>query len=309
MLRWISVFVLFISSTAAFAEPVFPPGSRIGMEPPKEMELSKRFSGFEDAERSTSITIVEMPPEAFQQVAADLSKSEVKRQGLRERSRQTFKVGDNEAILVSGIQSTKGEKVGKWILAIADNDMTGFVIAQSPAGRTGYSDKDMISALKSVVVRPPLSFEEQALSLPFTLGDKAGFRIVRVVGGSSIVLTDGPRDNNLEGSQPVVVIGASPGAPVEVKARETFARQALGSAQNLRNLSIERSEGFRMKGDDWYEIVARATDVVTGRPVVVMQTIRFRDNGYLRMLAMVKAEERTGTLTRFRNIIDNVELK
>jgi len=64
-----------------------------------------------------------------------------------------------------------------------------------------------------------------------------------------------------------------------------------------------------MKGDDWYEIVARATDVVTGRPVVVMQTIRFRDNGYLRMLAMVKAEERTGTLTRFRNIIDNVELK
>lgn len=309
MLRWIAIFVFFVLSQAAFAEPVFPPGSRIGLEPPKEMELSKRFSGFEDAERLTSITIVEMPSAAFQQVSADLSKSEVKRQGLQERSRQTFKVGESEAILVSGVQSAKGEKVGKWILAIADNDMTGFVIAQSPAGRTGYSDKDMIKALKSVVIRAPLSFEEQALSLPFVVGEKEGFRIVRVVSGNSVVLTDGPRDNNLEGSQPVVVIGASPGAPVEVKAREAFAKQALGSTQNLRNLSVERSEGFRMKGDDWYEIVARATDVVTGRPVVVMQTIRFRDNGYLRMLAMVKAEDRVGTLTRFRNIIDNVELK
>lgn len=122
------------------------------------------------------------------------------------------------------------------------------------------------------------------------------------------MLTQGPRDNNLEGNQPVVVIGASPGSPIEAKVREAFARQALGSSQNLRNLSIERSEGFRMEGDDWYEIVARATDVVTGRPVV-MQTIRFRDGGYLRMLAMVEAEDREGTLTKFRNIIDSVELR
>lgn len=309
MLRWIAVFVFIIFSPAAFAEPVFPPGSRIGLEPPPEMELSKRFSGFEDADRATSITIVEMPPEAFPQVAADLSKEQVKRQGLRERSRQNFKVGESEAILVSGVQTANGQKVGKWILAISDSEMTGFVIAQSPDGRTGYSDKDMIKALKSAVIRPPLSFEEQALSLPFTVGDRAGFRIVRVVSGNSIVLTQGPRDNNLEGNQPVVVIGASPGSPIEAKAREAFARQALGSSQNLRNLSIERSEGFRMKGDDWYEIVARATDVVTGRPVVVMQTIRFRDGGYLRMLAMVKAEDREGTLTKFRNIIDSVELR
>lgn len=122
------------------------------------MELSKRFSGFEDADLATSITIVEMPPEAFPQVAADLSKEQVKRQGLRERSRQNFKVGESEAILVSGVQTANGQKVGKWILAISDSEMTDFVIAQSPDGRTGYSDKDMIKALKSAVIRPPLSF-------------------------------------------------------------------------------------------------------------------------------------------------------
>ena len=52
-----------LTPQAAFAaETVFPPASRVGIVPPDDMVLSKRFSGFENTEKATAITISEMPP-------------------------------------------------------------------------------------------------------------------------------------------------------------------------------------------------------------------------------------------------------
>jgi hypothetical protein len=309
MVRWFSVLALLIFSTAASAEVVYPPGSRIGLEPPPEMALSSRFAGFENSEKQTSITIMELPAVAYNQAMADLSKQELKRQNVKEISRQIFKIGDRDALLVSGEQVADGQKIRKWIMVFGDDETTGFIIGQAPQEKDSYSNSQIIAALKTVTLRPPLTLEQQAESLPFSIGDLAGFRIVRVISGNSIILTDGPKDTNLDGEQPVVVIGVSMGAPPDDKNRETFARQALMSSQNLRNVMTERSESFHIKGDDWHEVVARAVDTISSRPVVVMQTIRFHGNGYVRMLAIVKEEARTGTLTRFLRIIDSVDFK
>jgi len=47
--------------SAANAEPVFPPGSRVGLEPPAGLNLSKRFPGFEDPDRQAAIAILDLP--------------------------------------------------------------------------------------------------------------------------------------------------------------------------------------------------------------------------------------------------------
>src|SRR5688500_909312 len=53
---------LILSAQAAFAaEPVFPPASRIGIVPPADMMVSRRFSGFENEEKAAAINFVEMP--------------------------------------------------------------------------------------------------------------------------------------------------------------------------------------------------------------------------------------------------------
>ena len=58
-------FVLSVQAGFA-AEPVFPPASRIGLVPPEDMVVSKRFSGFENPEKATAINFVEMPAEAYE---------------------------------------------------------------------------------------------------------------------------------------------------------------------------------------------------------------------------------------------------
>lgn len=303
-----AAFGLILSVQAAFAaEPLFPPASRIGMVPPQEMTVSKRFSGFENPERAAAITLTEMPPQVFEQLASGLTKEALKKQGLEMKSREDVKLGPSSGILISGTM-TKPEKGRKWLLLIQDKDITGLVVAQVLGGKDGYSDAQIIDALKSVALRHDVSLEEQVSALPFRVGEKAGFRPVRVIAGNSVLFTDGPKDTIKALEQPMMILAASmqpPPPPGEQRTR--FAREALYANQILRDIRIERSDSFRLKGQDWHEIVARAVEVESGQPIVVMQSIRFDNDRYVRMVGLSREEQRDLNLPRFRTIADGVE--
>jgi hypothetical protein len=303
-----AVFGFALSVQAAFAvEPVFPPASRIGIVPPKDMVVSKRFTGFENEERAAAITIAEMPPQAFDQLSSGLTKEALKRQGLDVKSRETLKLGSKSGLLIGGAMT--GPVTGrKWLLVIKDSDLTGLVIAQIRGGQDGYSDAQIRDALKSVALRGSVSLEEQVSALPFRVGDKAGFRPVRVIAGNSVLYTDGPQDTIKAVEQPMVIVAASlQPAPPPGEIRNQFARAALNSNQILRDIRIERSESFRLKGQDWHEIVARATEAESGQDVVVMQSIQFDGNRYVRMVGLTRAEQRDQNLPRFRAVADGLE--
>jgi hypothetical protein len=293
---------------AASAEPVFLPGSRIGLTPPSDMAVSKRFTGFENPRRTASIALVEMPPEAYADVTAGFSKEALERQGITVMAREEIKVGGQAATLIAG-ELAGPVKLRKWVVAVADPGVTALVIAQSADGQLGYDDREMRDVLKSIALRGPRPLEEQVSALSFRLGDRAGFRPLRVLSGNALLLTDGPQDTVKEMEQPVVIIGtsASP-VPPPGEARERVARAALVANQSLKEFEIERSQSFRQGGVDWHEIVARAKDAPSGRPVVVMQTIRFATGGYVRMVGVTRAEQRDVYLPRFRQVIDNLSM-
>ena len=49
----------------ADSEPVYPPGSRVGLEVPGDLKPSTRIPGFEDTERKVSISILDLPASAY----------------------------------------------------------------------------------------------------------------------------------------------------------------------------------------------------------------------------------------------------
>jgi hypothetical protein len=305
----LAVLSLLASLTTAIAQPTFPPGSRIGLTPPKDMVISKRFSGFENPAKKSSITLVEMPADAYRQLTAGLSNEALQRQGVTVTGREQLKLQERSAVLIAGDEAASGAKVRKWVLAVADPTATGFIVAQT-LGDGGYSDTEMQNALRSVTFRAPLSVSEQMSALSFRIGELAGFRPVRVISGNSLLLTDGPQDTVKALEQPILVLASSFGSPPPPgQAREQFARAALASNQTLKDLSIERSQAFRQRGQDWHEIVARGTDAVSGQPVVVAQTIRFGLEKYIRMVGLTRADARDKNLPRFRAVVDSVEIE
>lgn len=305
-----AVLGFFLSVTAATAaEPVFPPASRIGIVPPQDMVPSKRFMGFESEERAAAITFVEMPAEAYAQLTTGLTNDALKRQGLEVTTREDVKIGSRTGLLIAGAM-TKPVAGRKWMLAVKGEDMTALVVAQVRGGKDGYSDAQMLNALKSVALRAPVSIDEQVSALPFRLADKAGFRPVRVMSGNSVLLTEGPKDTIKAVEQPIVIVAASlQPAPPSDEQRAQFARAALNSNQILKDIRLERSESFRLKGQDWHEIVARAVEAESGQPVVVMQSIRFDNSRYVRMVGLTRVEQRDQNLARFRAVADGLEMK
>ncbi|MBA1158699.1 hypothetical protein [Microvirga mediterraneensis] len=302
-----SLALVLTAHAALAAEPVFPPASRIGIVPPEDMMVSKRFSGFESEEKAAAINFVEMPAAAYGQVVSGLTKEALKRQGMSETSRENLQLGARTGVLIGGTMASPVQG-RKWVMAVKDEDLTALVIAQVRGGQDGYSEAQMREALKSIALRGPVSIDEQVSALPFRLGDKAGFRPVRVMSGNSALFTDGPQDTIKAVEQPMVIVAAATNVPVPpAERRSQFARAALNSNQILKDIKIERSESFRFKGQDWHEIVATALEAESGQPIVVMQTIRFEPDRYVRLIGLTRVEQRDQNLPRFRTIIDGVD--
>ena len=302
------IVALALAGAASAAEVVVPPGGRIGLVPPPEMEVSQRFTGFESQSKKAAITAVEMPPEAYTELAGGLTAENLKRQGLRLTSTENIKVGGAEAVLVEAEQGSGNTPMRKWLLVVNEPTVTAFIIAQMIGDGDTEAAQEMRAALRTVAVRAPRSVEEQMSALPFRLGDLAGFRPVRVIAGNSLLLTDGPNDTIREVEQPALIVAQSGSVPPRDQ-RDAFARTALRSNNTLKDIFVERSQGFRQRGTDWHEIVARANDVQSGRPLVVTQTLRFESDHYVRVLGIVRAEERDQMLSRFRAVSDALEPK
>ena len=132
---------------------------------------------------------------------------------------------------------------------------------------------------------------------------------MRVLAGNSVLFTDGPQDIIKAVEQPIVHRGrlARRRRSRTPEQRDQFARAALSSNQILKDVRVERSESFRFKGQDWHEIVAKAVETASGQPIIVMQTIRFEPDRYVRMVGLARVEQRAENLPRFRNVIDGID--
>ncbi|GJE46209.1 hypothetical protein [Methylobacterium soli] len=303
-------FLAALSGAGLAGEPVYPSGSRFGFEPPSDMAPSRRFAGFERKEGGATLSVVELPPSAYADLEKNFTDENLKSQGFVVEKREPIKVGDADALLYTGEQpaeSTGGPAIRKWLLLVGDASVTGLVIAQALPG--AETEETMRGMVTGVTIRPALSLEQQVDALPFRIGDPAGFRAVRVLAGNSVLLTQGPKDQMSNLEQPILVLAQAVQPPPTAEQRDGFARAALYANQTMKDFVIERSQSYRQNGVDWHEIVARATDLPSNQPVVVSQTIRFAPDGYLRAVGVVREDQREGTLAKFREVVDSVQVK
>ncbi|KQP39120.1 hypothetical protein [Methylobacterium sp. Leaf106] len=299
-------------SVARAADTVFPSSSRFGFSPASDMALSKRFSGFERLEGGATLSIVELPPTAFVDLEKSFTDENLRTQGFVVATREAIKVaGDVDAVLFTGEQpapeGAATPAIKKWLLLVGDTTVTGIIIAQTvPDAETPETMRNMLTSVK---IRPELTLDEQVAALPFRIRESAGFRPVRVLAGNSVLMTQGPKDQMLNLEQPILVLAQAVQQPPQPEQRDAFARAALYSNQTMKDFAVERSQTYRQNGVDWHEIVARAVDGPSNTPVVVSQTIRFAPDGYLRALGVVRADQRSAMLSKFREVIDSVEVK
>lgn len=288
------------------AEPVYPAGSAVGLEPPSGMSPSTRFSGFEDRERGASIVVVEMPAEAYAEIEGRFTAEGLAPTGVAVGERRELAVPGGRAILVRGAQRAGGITFTKWIILAGAPNRTALVTAQVPEGvRIVYTDDAIEASLRTLAFRTPPGTDERLAALPFRIGDRAGFRVVQVLAGSAVALTEGPKEVDPDAAQPSVIVASGfDGAPPEAD-RAAFALRALRSLAQIRNLKVVGQRSIEADGAAWDEIEAEAANASNGAPLRVLQVIRFGPGGYVRTIGMVPAAQ-AAVLERVRRVARSV---
>lgn len=292
----------------ASAEPVFPPGLRIGLEPMSDLVASRRFPGFEDAGHKVAITILDLPARAYEEIERSIFAKD--QSGLAGVKRESFPFASGVGILISGQAQDKGVTSHKWFLLAtsasgAVADLATLINVEVPeSARAVYSDAAVRKLLASVTFRPT-PVQEQLGLLPFKVNEMAGFRVMQVLPAGGVILTDGPTDDISK--QPYVIVSIGGGSPDQPDDRARFARELLSSAP-LREVAVTSAEPMRISGLQGYEIRAQARGI-DGEPVTLVQWVRFGSGGFLRVVGVASKENWDALFTRFRAIRDGVEPK
>lgn len=300
---------LMLGGSAFAADPVFPRGASVGLVPPPGMVESSTFSGFEDTARGAAILLVEMPPQAYDQVTAGFTDAALATKGILAESRSTLPLGDVKNLLLVGRQHAGSAVARKWILVAGTSTATALVTVQEPAaGAPALSDEEIRKTLMTLTFRQPPSPEEQLANLPFKLDDRAGFRLVKVIGNTAAIMTEGPKDVIDGAEQPVFVVGVGPGAPREDE-RQQFALRAFSSVPGIKDLRIERAEPLRIGGQPGFEIMASGKEAAGTADVKVVQWIRFGTSAYIRMLGIVRQADFTEAYPKLRALRDGIDTR
>lgn len=303
-----ALWAALASLGAAAAEPVFPTGLRVGLEPPGDMRLMPNLPRFADGDRNASITLLDLPAGAYE----DLERSvfSANQAGFAIIKRESFPFASGIGFLVSGRAQQNGVTLHKWFLLAKSvggpvSDLTTLINVEVPeSALTVYTEAVVRKALASVTFRPA-PVNEQLGQLPFKFGELAGLRIMQVIPGGGVILTDGP--TNDINAQPYMIVSIGSGGPTDAGDRGRFARDMLTSAP-LRDLRVTLGEAMRISGGPGFEIRATATDPA-GNAVSVVQWLRFGGSGFLRVIGVSKTSAWDDYFMRFRAVRDGIEFR
>jgi hypothetical protein len=308
----LGLFVACVLSAAlpasiAMAEAVFPLASRIGLVPPAGLKASHTFSGFEDRQNSVFIRLISLPGKAFAEIEKNMTNDALRKQGVSLDQREAFALAAGKAILLTARQRTNSGPIRKWLLIASLGDITALVSFEVPNKSVAhYPEKAIRRALASVTVRASVPVDEKLALLPFKMTEMAGLRLVRVVPGVAIQLTEGPKDTLEALEQAHLVISIAPGGPRRTSDRDTFARAALSGLPPLKAVHIVSAEPMRIEGQPGYEIRAEAKAPKDGTDIQIVQWLRFGAGAYIRILGIAPKQNWTETFMRFRSVRDGL---
>jgi hypothetical protein len=302
------VLIAPAAAPARAADAVFPLASHIGLVAPATMKPSQTFRGFEDRDAAASILILEIPPQAYAGVEKQLSPEAIKKEGMTEEKRETVTVNGAKGLLLAGTQVSDNKKFRKLLLFASWPEGASLVAFQVPdENKSKYPDEIVRAALLSVTLRPVVPIDEQLRLVPIRFDDLSGLRPFRVLGNSSIFLTEGATDPKEPATQPLFIVSVAPGGPEQASDRANFSRQLFSGLNDFKDVRIVGSDILRLDNQQTYEIQAEAKDPKSDAPMKLVQWIRFGNGAFIRFVGIARTDAWSQAFPKFRAVRDGTK--
>jgi len=304
----IAFLLLAVVAPASAADAQYPPGSRVGLEPPPGMVASRSFVGFEDRANEIAFLLAALPDQAYPEIAKSLTAEALKKQGITVETIETLTLPVGKAILAVGQQRLRNSDIRKWLLVVDAATLTAVVTVQIPLKASKiYPDELIRKALLSVSVRPSVPQAEQLELVPFKVTNLADFRVGAVVPGVAAILVDQQTDKVRAKASAQMLIAAARGEPGPNDDRNTFAFRALSGVPNLKDVRVVSAEPLRIGGRQGHQLIAEGKHGETGVAIKLIQWLRFGSGGYLQIVGISSRDGWDAAYPRFRAVRDGID--
>ena len=287
------------------ADPVFPPGMRVGLTPLVGLSRAKSFVGFETEDQSVKVLVTELPAEAYGEVANAFKANPAGTGGIKPESIETaaglaYYTAENARDGAGGVR--------RYSMILPGGTFSGYIAVQVPENASKiYTDEAVRQMFASAVVRKEVPVEEQLGLMPFKIGELSDFKNVRTLAPSAaLILADGDEAAGFE-IAPFMVIGLISSAPNQPEDRGRFAQQIATTIPGVRDARITMSEPIRIDGAPGYETRIDATSGKDNTSVTVVQWLRFGGSNSLRIIGSAPRDQWTKAFPRFRAVRDGIQ--
>jgi hypothetical protein len=310
-IRLFSAVALLVASAclacgpALAADPVFPPGMRVGLTPLVGLSRAKSFVGFETEDQGVKVLVTELPAEAYGEVMNAFKANPAGTGGIKPESIET-----SAGLAYYTIESARdgATSVRRYSMILPGGTFSGYVAVQVPENASKiYSDDAVRQMFASAAIRKEVPIGEQLGLMPFKITELGDFKNVRTLApGGAIILADGDETSGFEVA-PFMVIGLIGSTPAQPDDRGRFAQQAATTIPGVRDARITMSEPIRIDGMPGYETRVDATSGKDNTSVTVVQWLRFGGQSTLRMIGSAPRDVWTKAFPRFRAVRDGIQ--
>ena len=220
----VALLVTAIGSPASAADPIFPPGVRVGLTPLVGMAPAKKFVGFETEDQSVKVLVAELPAEAYGEVMNAFKANPGGTGGIKPESIET---SAGLAYYTAENARDGANNVRRYSMILSGGTFSGYVAVQVPENASKiYTDEAIRQMFASAAIRKEVPVDEQLGLMPFKISELSDFKTVRTLAlGAAIILADSDEKAGFEAA-PFMVIGLMPSTPTQPDDRARFAEQA-----------------------------------------------------------------------------------
>jgi hypothetical protein len=291
---------------AAFAaDPIFPPGMRVGLTPLVGLSRAKTFVGFETEDQGVKVLVAELPAEAYGEVMSAFKANPAGSGGIKPESIET---AAGMAYYTAENAKLGANAVRRYSMILPGGTFSGYIAVQVPENASKiYTDDAVRQMFASAVIRKEVPVEEQLGLMPFKVSELSAFRNIRTLApGAAIVLADGDETSGFEAA-PFMMIGMVGSVPAQPEDRGRFAQQVATTIPGVREARITMSEPQRIDGMAGYETRIDAVSGKDNTPVTVVQWLRFGGTTAIRILGSAPRDEWSKAFPRFRAVRDGIQ--
>ncbi len=292
---WAAAFLFapaLLAAPAATAqtEPVFPPGSHIGMVPPEGFVVSPDFQGFMEREQGASILINELPGDAFADVGAGFT-----RENLAARGIELLGPCDDVTVSVESVCLRASMKVGelvieRWLLVAQFPGITAMVMVNLPEfvlTEGLYNTAEIEASLSSIAYTADLAVSPLD-ALPFAIEESTLLPFQQTFGGNGALYAAGRPGPGLK---PLWMVIASFDRRPQAR-QSAFNRRIFQTLDAVSDAQITGEQALTIGALEGHLLEGSGKDSQTGSDMYVFHAIVVDETDkYYRMVGIVPAAE------------------